>query len=186
MSRIEKTITVDASIDSVYGQWTQFESFPSFMEGVDNVIQVDDRTLDWTASVAGHTKTWQARITDQTPPERIAWKSIDGAQNDGAVTFRATAPGQTEIRLVVDADPEGIIESVGDRLGLLDHRIGGDLDRFKQFIEGRSVPTGSWAGEIHGDDTSAAVDVDPSLPSTLSTTHADLADVNAEQGGLDA
>jgi len=186
MSRIEKTITVDASIDSVYGQWTQFETFPSFMEGVDKVAQVDDRTLDWTASVAGRTKTWQARITDQTPPERIAWKSIDGAQNDGAVTFTATGAGQTEIRLVVDADPEGIIEQVGDRLGLLDHRIGGDLDRFKRFIEGRSVPTGAWEGEIHGDDVSPAVDVDPSLPSTLSTTHADESAADLQPAGLDA
>ena len=108
MSRIEKHITVDAPIDTVYGQWTQFESFPTFMEGVDKVVQVDDRTLDWTASVAGRTKTWQARITDQTPTERIAWKSIDGAQNDGAVMFLPTSPGQTEIRLVVDADPDGI------------------------------------------------------------------------------
>jgi len=173
MSRIEKTITVDAPIDRVYGQWTQFESFPSFMEGVDRVVQVDDRTLGWTASVAGRTKTWQARITDQTPPERIAWKSIEGTQNDGAVTFRAEGAGRTEIRLVVDADPEGIIEQVGDRLGLLDHRIGGDLDRFKEFIEGRSVPTGSWQGEIHGDDVSPGVDIDPALPSTASTTSAD-------------
>jgi uncharacterized membrane protein len=143
------------------------------MEGVDKVVQVDDRTLDWTASVAGRTKTWQARITDQTPSERIAWKSIDGAQNDGAVTFAASSPGQTEIRLVVDADPDGIIETVGDRLGLLDHRIDGDLARFKEFIEGRSVPTGSWTGEIHGDDTSVGVDIDPALPTTDSTTHAD-------------
>jgi len=185
MSRIEKTITVDAPIDRVYGQWTQFESFPTFMEGVDSVVQVDDRTLDWSASVAGRTKTWQARITDQTPPERIAWRSIEGAQNDGAVTFQARSPGQTDIRLVVDADPEGIIETVGDKLGLLDHRIGGDLDRFKEFIEGRTVPTGSWSGEIHGDETSVGVDVDPSLPTTVSTTHADLSDSEADQAGLD-
>ncbi len=173
MSRVEKTITVDAPIDTVYGQWTQFESFPTFMEGIDKVDQVDDRTLDWTASVAGRTKTWQARITDQTPTERITWKSIDGAQNDGAVMFLPTGPGRTEIRLVVDADPEGVIEQVGDKLGLLDHRIGGDLDRFKEFIEGRSMPTGSWQGQIHGDDAGLGVEVDPSLPSTASTTRAD-------------
>jgi uncharacterized membrane protein len=176
MSRIEKTITVAAPIDAVYGQWTQFESFPTFMEGVDKVVQVDDRTLDWSASVAGRTKTWRARITDQTPPERIAWKSVDGAQNDGAVTFAARGPGQTEVHLVVDADPEGIAEQVGDRLGFLDHRIGGDLGRFKDFIEGRSVPTGSWQGEIHGDHASPGVEVDPSLPSTASVSRADGGD----------
>jgi uncharacterized membrane protein len=186
MSRIEKTITVEAPIDTVYGQWTQFESFPTFMDGVDKVVQVDDRTLDWSASVAGRTKTWQARIVDQTRPERIAWKSIDGAQNDGAVSFSSTGPGQTEIRLVVDADPDGLIEEVGDRLGFLDRRIGDDLGRFKEFIEGRSVPTGAWQGEIHGDDASVGVDIDPSLPTTASTTRADQSGRDADRGGLDS
>ncbi len=122
--------------------------------------------------LAGRTKVWQARIVDQSPPDRIAWKSLGGAQNDGAVTFASRDAGRTEIRLVVDADPDGLIEQVGDRLGFLDHRIGSDLDRFKEFIEGRSVPTGSWKGEIHGDDASSGVAVDPALPTTASTTHA--------------
>jgi len=182
MSRIVKTITVDAPIDAAYGQWTQFETFPTFMEGVDSVHQIDDRTLDWTATVGGRTKTWRARIVDQSPPDRIAWKSLDGSQNDGAVTFASKGSGRTEIRVVIDADPDGLIEQVGDRLGFLDHRIGGDLDRFKDFIEGRSVPTGSWQGEIHGDDGSAGLDVDPSLPTTGSTTAADGAASDARRG----
>ncbi len=152
MSRIEKSITVDAPIDMVYGQWTRFESFPDFMEGVVRVIQVDDRTLDWTTSATGRTRTWQTRITDQTPLERIAWKSIEGTQNDGCVMFLPTSPTRTEVRLVVDADPEGLVEEIGDEAGSLDHRVGGDLDRFKDLMEGRSAPTCPWQGDIHGDD----------------------------------
>lgn len=152
MSRIEKTVVVDAPVGDVYAQWTQFEEFPRFMDGVDRVEQLDDRTLAWTATVGGREKRWTARIVDQTPDARIAWRSVDGAQNDGAVLFTPVDGGQTEIRLVVDADPDGIVEEAGDRLGFLDRRVGGDLERFKTFIEDRGAPTGSWDGEIHGNE----------------------------------
>ncbi|MFN8517817.1 MAG: SRPBCC family protein [Chloroflexota bacterium] len=173
MSRIEKTIEVAAPVDAVYGQWTQFESFPSFMDGVTRVEQLDDRTLAWEARVAGRTKTWTARITDQTPDERVAWMAVDGAQNDGAVTFRNLGEGRTEVRLVVDADPEGVVEEVGDRLGILDRRVGGDLERFREFIEGRGAPTGRWSGEIHGDEVSSGTRVDVTQPSTVALHHPD-------------
>ena len=152
MSTIEKTIVVDVPVDVAYAQWTQFESFPVFMEGVDRVVQLDDRTLEWTATVAGREKRWTARITDQTPGVGIAWRSLEGAQNDGAVLFTPAGEGATEIRLVVEADPDGIVEEVGDRLGFLQRRIAGDLERFKTFIEGRERPTGSWDGAIRSEE----------------------------------
>ena len=96
MSRIEKTIHIEAPIEDVYAQWTQFEEFPRFMDGVESVVQLDDRTLEWTATVAGREKRWTARIVDQTPGVRIAWRSLDGAQNDGAVLFSPAHDGTTE------------------------------------------------------------------------------------------
>jgi uncharacterized membrane protein len=152
MSRIEKFIRIDAPVDDVYAQWTQFEEFPRFMEGVDRVIQLDDRTLEWWATVAGREKHWTARIVDQTPNVRIAWRCLEGGQTDGAVLFSPIDAQTTEIRLVVDADPDGITEVVGDRLGFLERRVGGDLERFKSFMEDREAPTGEWRGEIHGDE----------------------------------
>ena len=134
MSRIEKTITMDAPIDVVYGQWTQFESFPTVHGGrrQGRPGGRPDARLDGVRWPAGRRPGRPASL-DQTPHDRIAWKSIDGPQNDGAVTFTSADLAGTEIRLVVDADPEGIVEQVGDRLGLLDRRIGGDLD-----VQGRS------------------------------------------------
>jgi uncharacterized membrane protein len=108
--------------------------------------------------VGGRTKEWTARIVDQTPNTRIAWQSVEGARNDGAVMFTEAAPGTTKIRLVVDAEPDGLVETAGDALGFLDRRVDGDLDRFKEFIERRMEPTGAWEGEIHGD----RVEPDPS------------------------
>jgi uncharacterized membrane protein len=168
MSRIEKTIVVEAPLEDVYAQWTQFEEFPRFMDGVERVVQIDDRTLEWTATVAGREKRWTARIVDQTPDVRIAWRSLDGAQNDGAVLFSWVDPGTTEIRLVVDAEPEGIVEGTGDRLGFLDRRVSGDLDRFKAFIEERDGPTGAWSGEIHGDEVIPPDDGSADLGGALS------------------
>jgi uncharacterized membrane protein len=152
MPRFEDTIEVDVPVSTAYAQWTQFEKFPQFMEGVESVVQVDDKTLTWTADVAGQRKEWTAEITDQTPDKRIAWKSTSGADNAGAVMFESAPEGKTRITLKVDADPEGIVETVGANLGFLERRVKGDLERFKEFIESRERPTGEWTGEIHGEE----------------------------------
>ena len=151
MSRVEKTIDVHVPVRDAYDQWTQFEEFPRFMEGVEGVRQLDDRTLEWRATVGGSTKQWTAEITDQTPDTRVAWKSVDGARNAGAVRFEPLGLDDTRIWLTIDADPDGPLEQAGDALGFLDRRVSGDLDRFKAFVEERETPTGAWRGEIHGD-----------------------------------
>ena len=152
MPRFEDTIEVDVPVRTAYDQWTQFESFPQFMEGVESVVQQDDRTIRWTAVIAGQRKTWTAQITDQTPDVRVAWKSTDGSENAGAVLFEALGDGRTRITLKLDADPEGIVETVGANLGFLERRVKGDLEQFKQFIESRGAETGAWRGEIHGEE----------------------------------
>lgn len=151
MPRFESSIEVDVPVRLAYDQWTQFEEFPRFMEGVERVIQRDDKTLDWTAEIAGQRKEWTAEITDQTPDTRIAWKSIDGDENAGAVLFQPLDGDRTRVTLKLDADPEGVVETVGANLGFLERRVKGDLQRFKEFIESRRQPTGAWRGEIHGD-----------------------------------
>ena len=151
MPRFEDTIEVDVPVSTAYAQWTQFETFPKFMEGVESVVQDDAKTLRWTADVAGQRKEWTAEITDQTPDRRIAWKSTSGADNAGAVMFDPAPEGKTRITLKMDADPEGVVETVGANLGFLERRVKGDLGRFKDFIESRQRPTGEWTGEIHGD-----------------------------------
>ncbi len=152
MSRFEETITVDVPVRVAYDQWTQFEDFPKFMDGVEKVEQVTDKTLRWTASVAGQNKEWMADIVDQTPDTRIAWKSTDGAENAGAVLFRPLGPTQTEVTLRMDAEPDGPIEAVGDALGFLERRVHGDLERFKESVETEGGTGKGWRGEIHGDE----------------------------------
>jgi uncharacterized membrane protein len=152
MSRFEESITVDVPVRVAYDQWTQFEEFPKFMEGVERVEQVTDKTLRWTASVAGQTKEWMAEITDQTPDQRVAWKSTEGAENAGAVLFRPLGPTQTEVTLRIDADPEGPIETAGDALGFLQRRVRGDLERFKEQVDRQGGNGKGWRGEIHGDE----------------------------------
>lgn len=152
MSRFEHVITVDAPVREVYNQWTQFESFPSFMDGVEKVVQRDDKTLEWTASIAGQTRTWTGEITDQTPDVRVAWKSTSGADNAGAVLFQPLAPNQTQVTLRMDVEPQGIVENLGDAIGAVDRQVKGDLERFKEFMEAEGKATGAWRGEIHGED----------------------------------
>lgn len=148
MSRIIEEIEVDVPVRVAYDQWTQFESFPKFMEGVDRVVQLDDKTLEWTATIAGKTKHWRAEITEQRPDEVIAWRSIEGAQNDGAVQFEPLGPDRTRIVLQLDVEPEGLVEKAGDALGIVERRVRSDLERFKEFVESRGQATGAWRGRV--------------------------------------
>jgi uncharacterized membrane protein len=148
MSKVERSIDVDVPVHTAYNQWTQFEEFPRFMEGVERVKQLDNRRLFWQASIAGVKKEWDAEITEQTPDERVAWKSLSGATNAGVVTFHRIADDVTRVMLQLDYEPEGVIESAGAALGLVEHRVMGDLKRFKEFIEQRGSETGAWRGEI--------------------------------------
>jgi uncharacterized membrane protein len=155
MATIEKSIDVDVPVRVAYNQWTQFEEFPRFMEGVREVRQLDDKTLRWKAEVGGKEEEWVAEITEQIPDERIAWRTRAGARNAGVVTFHRIADGRTRIMLQLEYAPDGVVENVGDALGVVSRRVTGDLQRFKEFIEARSRETGAWRGEIRQDRKTA-------------------------------
>ncbi len=148
MSQIIETIDVDVPVRTAYDQWTQFESFPEFMDAVKSVRQVDDTTLEWVAVVAGQEKRWTAKIAEQEPDQRIAWTATDGAHNAGVVTFHRLAEGETRVTLQLDVEPDGPIETIGDALGLVKGQVKGDLERFKTFIEARGTETGAWRGKV--------------------------------------
>jgi uncharacterized membrane protein len=150
MSVVEHTIDVNIPVRVAYDQWTQFEEFPRFMEGVKRVVQKDDKSLEWTAEIAGKEKVWTAEIVEQTPDQRVAWRSTSGAPNSGVVTFQPSGASSTKVTLRLEAEPEDAVEKAGDALGYLDRQVSEDLDRFREFVEERGVPTGAWRGEIHG------------------------------------
>jgi uncharacterized membrane protein/hemerythrin superfamily protein len=147
-STIEQSIDIHVPVHVVYNQWTQFEAFPSFMEGVDQVTQVNDTHLHWEANIGGKKKQWDAVITEQLPDERIAWTNTTGARNAGVVTFHRLGDHHTRLMLQLDYEPEGLVEYVGDMLGVVSARVRGDLGRFKEFIESRGVETGAWRGTV--------------------------------------
>ena len=148
MSTIEEAIEVAVPVRTAYDQGTQFEEFPQFMEGVEQVAQMDATRLHWKAEIAGVTREWDAEITEQTPDQRVAWRSLDGIDNAGAVTFHRLGEGETRVMLQLDVEPDGLVEQAGDKLGFVKRRAKGDLERFKQFIEARGVETGAWRGEV--------------------------------------
>ena len=147
MSTIEKSVEVNVPVRTAYDQWTQFEEFPRFMEGIEKVTQLDNTHLHWKATIGGKNKEWKAVITEQRPDERIAWKSTDGAKNAGVVTFHRLSDQKSKIMLQMDYEPEGALENVGDAIGAVSLRVAGDLERFKEFIEKRGHETGAWRGD---------------------------------------
>ena len=148
MSTIEKSIEVSVPVRTAYNQWTQFEEFPQFMEGVKEVTQLDDKRLHWKAAIAGKEKEWDAEIIEQTPDQRIAWTSRGGAINGGVVTFHRLSDATSKVMLQMEYDPQGVVENVGDALGAVSLRVQGDLERFKEFIEQRGHETGGWRGKV--------------------------------------
>jgi uncharacterized membrane protein len=152
MTQIEQSIEVNVPVDTAYNQWTQFEEFPQFMEGVERVKQIDDTRLHWEAEIAGKREEWDAEITEQIPDERVAWTAREGKGNSGVVTFHRLAPDKTKIMLQLDWNPEGAVEKIGSAVGADDSRVKGDLERFKGLIESRGQETGAWRGEVQQGD----------------------------------
>jgi uncharacterized membrane protein len=145
---ITQSVDVAVDVSTAYNQWTQFEEFPRFMEGVETVEQIDDRRLRWKVDIAGVEREFEAEITEQTPDQRIAWRSRTGVDQGGVVTFHALDDDHTRVTLQMALEPEGVAEQFGDKMGVVSARTKGDLNRFKEFVEERGSETGAWRGEI--------------------------------------
>jgi uncharacterized membrane protein len=148
MSQIQETLEIDVPIRTAYNQWTQFEEFPHFMTGIDEVRQLDATHVHWVARIAGVRREWDAEILEQVPDSRVAWRNIDGATNGGTVTFEPVSAQATKVTLALDFEPSGLLESVGDSLGLVAARAREDLEHFRDFITERGTETGAWRGEV--------------------------------------
>jgi uncharacterized membrane protein len=147
-TNIEKSILVNVPVAVAYNQWTQFEDFPQFMNGVKSVAHLSDDRLEWVAEIGGIRRQWEARILEQTPDRKVAWAATSGATNAGSVTFEDVGGGQTSVRLVLEYEPEGLVEKIGDKLNVVENQAEGDLDRFKAFIEAEGYATGAWRGSV--------------------------------------
>jgi uncharacterized membrane protein len=145
---IESSIEVAVPISTAYNQWTQFEEFPQFMHGVEEVRQLSDTRVHWVASVGGRRAEWDAKILEQHPDQQISWISEDGKKTRGTVTFESLGDDRTLVRLSLGYQAEGFVEAVGSAAGLDRRRVESDLARFKELIEGRATESGAWRKDI--------------------------------------
>jgi uncharacterized membrane protein len=150
-TQVEKTVEVDVPVNTAYNQWTQFESFPQFMDGVERVEQKDDKRLHWVAEIGGEKREWDAEITEQHPDHRVAWKALGQDGPNGVVTFHKLDDSRSKVMVQMEYEPEGMKEAVGSVVGFDSRRVKGDLESFKEFIESRGSETGAWRGEIEED-----------------------------------
>src|SRR5688500_10702855 len=156
MSTVEESIDVKVPVRTAYNQWTQFEEFPRFMEGVEEIRQIDDTHVHWKTKIAGVEREFDAEITEQHPDHRIAWNATSGTTHAGVVTFHRLDDDKSRIMLQLDTEPEGVVEKAGDALGIVKRRVKGDLERFKELIEGRGEASGAWRGEVETPEDRAA------------------------------
>ncbi|MEU4035676.1 SRPBCC family protein [Streptomyces collinus] len=152
MSTVRKSVDVDVPVHTAYNQWTQFEDFPNFMEGVEEVRQLDDRHNHWITKIGGVRREFDTEIVDQLPDDRITWRAVDGdTQQRGSVRFERLDDGHTRVELTMEVEPSGIAEKSGDMLGVIDRQVKGDLHRFKDYIE-KHGESGAWRGRIRPGD----------------------------------
>ena len=155
MNTVEESVDVEVPVTTAYNQWTQFESFPHFMKGVESVTQLSETESRWVTKIGGVERTFDTAITEQHPDERVAWKSTDGKTHAGVVTFHRLSGTDTRVTVQLDWDPETFTEKVGAVVGADDHRVKGDLARFKEFIESKGAETGAWRGNVDAAPTAA-------------------------------
>jgi uncharacterized membrane protein len=155
MPKVEDSIEVQVPVKQAYNQWTQFEEFPKFMEGIQSVQQLDDTHVQWSAEIRGERRQWTTEITEQQPDRKIAWKTIDGeVKNDGLVTFERVGEGQTRVNVQMDVEGDSTVENLaGGLLGIVKGQVHDDLQRFKELIENRSEETGAWRGAVQEGET---------------------------------
>jgi uncharacterized membrane protein len=146
-TKVEKRIVVDVPVSTAYNQWTRFEEFPRFMDGVESVTRVGDDRLEWVARIAGVRRHWEARIVDQLPDRRVAWAATEGVTNSGVVDFRDAGTNRTELALTLEYQPSGVVEKVGNLLHVVGRQAEHDLKRFKEYIEHEGRALGTEAGE---------------------------------------
>ncbi|GAA4838146.1 SRPBCC family protein [Kitasatospora terrestris] len=149
MSRVQETIDVDVPVSTAYNQWTQFEEFPLFMEGVEEITQIDDRHNHWRTRIAGVSREFDTEIVDQVPDDHVSWRTTGGeVQQTGMVSFQPLDTGRTRIVMIMDFQPEGMAEKAADMTNVLDRQVKGDLKRFKHFIEERGTETGGYRDRL--------------------------------------
>jgi hemerythrin superfamily protein len=165
MTMVEKSVEVAVPIRTAYNQWTQFEEFPQFMSGVQQVEQLDERTLRWVAEIAGVRRQWTATVLEQVPDQKVAWAATEGATNAGAVVFESLGAARTRVTLSLDYEPEGLVEKAGDALNIVERQAVGDLERFKTFIEARGAETGAWRGAVTDEPDVGTPDVEDAAAS---------------------
>ncbi len=148
MAIVQESIEVEVPVSTAYNQWTQFETFPRFMTGIDSVEQIDETSLQFRTDVAGVRREYIAQIIEQTPDRRIAWVSTDKPRNAGTVTFEALDDGRARVNVELEWEPEGLVEKTGSAVGADSRQVTADLGRFKEFIESRGIETGEWRSSV--------------------------------------
>jgi hypothetical protein len=163
-TKVEETIVVNLPVTTVYNQWTQFEEFPHFMGGIKQITQLSDDRLEWVAEIGGIRRQWEAKVLEQVPDRRVSWAATEGATNAGTVSFEDLG-GTTRVDLVLEYEPEGLVEKVGDKLNVVENQAKADLHRFKEFIESESYATGAWRGSVAGVGTTGTPTVEDAAES---------------------
>jgi len=149
VAQIIDSIDVNVPVTTAYNQWTQFESFPQFLDFVESITQTDDTHTHWKVKIGGAEREFDAEITEQHADERVAWNSIGGEENHaGVVTFHKLSDDTSRVTVQIDWEPTGLLEKAGALLGVDDHAIKGDLKNFKEFIESRGAESGAWRGDV--------------------------------------
>src|SRR5690348_4289933 len=132
------SVTVNAPINQVYALFTHFNDFPKFMSFVNEVTYYDEQHSHWVADVVGHHE-WDAVNEDWMENRQIGWRSSNGLENTGRVTFQTVGPMMTQIDVFIAYNPPaGVLGDIGEGLGAgstFDSKLQHDLDNFARMVD---------------------------------------------------
>lgn len=140
MRRHRHTIEIDRPAHAIFERWKDFESYPEFMSGVEEVRRLNDATIHWVMDITGEKHEFDAIITRLDEDQCLSWTATDASREHAEVLLTPVDPDHTQLTLTVEYEPDGIKQRSSDWIGLVDRRLRGDLERFKELAESGSGP----------------------------------------------
>ncbi len=155
------SVAVNAPVHQVYALFTHFNDFPKFMSFVKEVTYYDNQRSHWVAEVAGRHE-WDAVNENWIPDQQVGWRSTDGLENFGKVTFQPMNNNQTQVDVFINYNPPaGVLGDIGENLGVggrFDQALQNDMTHFARMVD--EAPAGALDPNssnylFHGDSAAA-------------------------------
>jgi uncharacterized membrane protein len=134
MGFVDEAIVVGVDVQAAYSLWLDYEGYPRFMRGIDDVAVTGYCRLRWTGRVCGRIEEWETDVVARVEDTRVRWQAHDRRET-GEVTFEKLDAGSTLVHYQLEYDPVPWAVDEDGLRACLAARVAGDLEEFKALAE---------------------------------------------------